>query len=187
MIVVAVVGVLAALSVVSLRRYMTAAKASEAKQVVGEVSRSAHAAYQREQAVAQTVGEGAESVQVSHQLCGTAIPVPALAPPAKKYQPDTSAGVDFQSGDDSNGWKCLKFNINNPIYHQYLYTLGTSPTAPNSSAACNGGGNTCYEAGALGDLNGNGVNSRVARTGHVNVATGTLKASTQIYVENESE
>jgi type IV pilus assembly protein PilA len=188
MIVVAVVGVLAGLAVFSLRRYMTAAKASEAKQIVGEISRSAHAAYQREQAQSQTVGEGAESVQVSHQLCDTANPVPAgAAPPSKKYQPNTASGFDFQTGDDVTGWRCLKFSVNNPVYHQYLYTRGSSPAAPNAPSACLGGGVSCYEAGSLGDLNGNGLNSRVARTGHVNVATGTLKASTQIFVENESE
>ena len=96
-------------------------------------------------------------------------------------------GVDFQTGDDLSGWVCLKFQVNQPIQYQFLYARGTSPTAPLSPSACVGGGTNCYEAGALGDLNGNGLNSRLARTGHVNAATGTLKAATQVFVDNESE
>jgi type IV pilus assembly protein PilA len=187
MIVVAVIGILAALSLTGMRRYLTSSKASEAKSIVGALSRAAHGAYQREQAQAQTVAEGVESVQLSYQLCGDAIPVPGAAPAGRKYQPDTNANVDFQTGDDVNGWTCLKFQVNQPIQYQFLYTRGGSPAAPLSPTACLGGGINCYEAGALGDLNGNGLNSRLARTGHVNVATGELKAATQIYVDNVSE
>ena len=60
MIVVAVIGILAALSLTGLRRYLTNAKAGEAKLIVGALSRAAHAAYQREQMQSQVVNEGVE-------------------------------------------------------------------------------------------------------------------------------
>lgn len=184
MIVVAIIGVLAAIAIHGVRRYLTAAKASEAKQSIGEISRGAHAAFEREQMASQTVNEGNESVQASHNLCGSAIPVPGTVPKAAKYQPKTADGQDFDTGDDQNGWRCLKFAVTHPMYHQYHYYSGASVVAPANPAACTA---NCYEAGALGDLNGDGVPGRYARTGVVNTVTNELKASTQVYVDDEAE
>lgn len=184
MIVVAIMGVLAALSIYGVRRYLVAAKASEAKHGVGNMARSAFAAFERENVPSETVGEGSASTKVSHQLCETAVPVPAFVPKARKYQPITAEGVDFNSGDTLSGWKCLRYNVNHPIYHQYHYTKGSSPVAPASPIVCNG---ECFEAGAMGDLNGNGTPGRYARTGYVNTATGALKMSSFVYVDDEAE
>lgn len=184
MIVVAIIGVLSALAVFGVRRYMTAAKNSEAKQSVGRISRSAHAAFERELMGSQALIEGDESAQAAHLLCESAVPVPAAVPAALRYQPKTTEGDDFETGDDTVGWKCLRFRISHPIYYQMQYNKGTSVVAPDNPSKCSG---PCYEAGALGDLNGNGAFSRVARTGHVNLSTGRLKAATHIYVMNEAE
>ena len=67
----------------------------------------------------------------------------------------------------------------------YQYHRGTSPVAPNNPAVCSAG--QCYEAGAVGDLDADATNSLFARTGTVNTTTGKLKASTQVYIENEFE
>jgi type IV pilus assembly protein PilA len=186
MIVIAIIGVLAALAVQGVERYLTAAKVTEAIQSVGELSRAATAAFERELMAAQAIGEGSQSSTVSHHLCDSATPVPTFVPTGKKYQPNTAADVDFQAGDDNAGWKCLRFQISQPIYYQYNYNRGGSVVAPDNWAACPNSGE-CYEAGALGDLNGNGKMSRVARTGHVNTATQMLRASTVIYIQNEAE
>ncbi len=184
MIVVAIIGVLAAMAIYGLTRYLTSARSAEAKHTIGTISRGAHAAFEREIMAAQTVAEGGESDVASHNLCATAPPVPAFVPAGKKYQPITAQGNDFETGDDFSGWHCLKFTLSTPIYYQYLYTKDGSPAAPNNPAAC---GSDCYEAGALGDANGNGILSMIARTGSVNTLTGELRESTYIYVENESE
>jgi len=184
MIVVAIIGVLAALAIYGVRRYLANAKASEAKQAVGNIARSAHAAYEREVMPSQDVNEGNESVQVSHALCLSALSVPAKVPAGKKYQPNTANGKDFGTGSDSEGWKCLRFRIDQPVYYQYLYTYNGSAVAPNSKAKCSA---DCYEAGALGDLNANGLYSRFAKTGQINTKTKALKAATNVYVENEAE
>ena len=185
MIVVAIIGVLAAIAVQGVERYLTAAKASEAVQAVGEISRAATAAYERELMAAQTVGEGDLSQTASHHLCDSALPVPTFVPTGKKYQPNTADGTDFQAGADDAGWKCLRFQITQPMYYQYNYNRGTSVVAVDNPAVCGSG--ECYEAGALGDLNGNGKVSRVARTGHVNGTTHALKAASVVYIQNEAE
>jgi len=185
MIVVAIIGVLAALAIYGVQRYLAAANSSEAKNSVGAVSRSATAAFQREQAESEGVAEGNESQQASHLMCDTATPVPAAGVPAGvKYQPITIDGADFNSGTTQIGWKCLRFNINQPIRYQYHYTKGSSVVAPNSPSACSG---NCYEAGARGDLNANGLFSAFARTGSVNVQTGAMREATYIHAENEAE
>ena len=184
MIVVAIIGVLAALAIYGVRRYLASSKTSEAKNNIGAISRGASAAYERETAASQTVSEGSESSAASHSLCGNASPVPTTVPAGKKYQPNTSEGADYELGDTTNGWKCLKFGITQPHYYQYIYQLGTVGDTAND-AKC--GSVNCYSAAAKGDLDGDSSTSLFVRTGEVNMSTGKLKASTQVYIENEFE
>lgn len=186
MIVVAIIGVLAALAIYGVRRYLASSKTSEAKNTIGAISRGATAAYERETTAAENLGEGTTSAQANHALCLDAVDVPLVPPAGRKYQPSTANNTDFETGDTLGGWKCLKFGLTQPHYYQYQYHNGTSPAAGGNPAACAGAG-TCYEAGAVGDLDADSVFSRFARTGHVNTATGKLKAATQVYIEDEFE
>jgi type IV pilus assembly protein PilA len=184
MVVVALVGILAAIAVYGVNRYLSAAKSSEAKQAVGDISRAAHAVYQREAAPSELVAEGTESTAVGRQLCGSAVAVPGTVPAGRKYQPRGADGQDFQTGDAYSGWKCLRFYISTPFLHQYHYTKDGGTVAAGSSIECTG---SCYEAGALGDIDGDSVYSRIARTGHIHPTTRELRASTTLHVENEYE
>ncbi|MBI4700767.1 MAG: pilin [Deltaproteobacteria bacterium] len=184
MIVVAIIGVLAALAIYGVRRYLASAKTSEAKNSIGAISRGASGAYERETAASQNVAEGAESTAASHALCGTANIVPGVVPAGKKYQPNTADGSDYETGDTLTGWKCLKFGLTQPHYYQYHYNKDAMTAAPLNPAPCAA---DCYEAGAVGDLDADTIVSRFARTGQVNTQTGKLKAATQIYIENEFE
>lgn len=173
-------GVLAALGIYGFRRYLAASKVAEAKNTVGAISRAAVAAYERE----RPVRSGAEAEgQAGHQLCGSAIPVPAAVPAGLKYQPNPIAGHDYETGDDNGGWRCLRFGLTAPHYYQYHYYRDGSIVASASPFACR---SNCFEAAAVGDLDGDGVVSRFARTGQIDTS-GTLTASTQLYIENEFE
>ena len=184
MIVVAIIGLLAALAIYGVRLYLASSKTAEAKNTIGAISRGASAAFERELVGSAALPEGSESQGFSHRLCGSASPVPGAIPAGRKYQPKTGDGFDFETGDSMNGWKCLRFRLNQPHYYQYWYTLDSSPVAPSNPSVC---ATDCYEAAATGDLDGDSLASRFARTGHVNVANGQLKAATNIYVENEFE
>ncbi len=183
MIVVAIIGVLAALAIYGVRRYLAASKTSEAKQTVGAIQRDAVAAFERETAPSEDINEGNVSSTMQHKLCATAIAVPNAVPKGTKYQPSTQDGKDFHSGDFQTGWWCLRFRVDQPIYYQYVYTKDSSAAAPNNPAKC---ANNCYEAAALGDLNGNNVVSRFAMTGQITPSQ-ELKNATQLYIENETE
>lgn len=189
MIVVAIIGVLAALAIYGVERYLGNSKAAEAKQHVGAISRGAHGAYEATFAQSDVVSEGGLSSIEEHTLCGSATPVPALGvPQGKKYQPQTADGFDFGVGTSNSGWKCLKFAITSPIYFQYHYNRNATPTevAPLNGARCNAP--PCYEAAGLSDLNGDGaIFGVIARTGKINPGTGALKAASQLYILQEEQ
>ncbi len=187
MIVVAIIGVLAALAIYGVRRYLASSKTAEAKQGVGAISRSSQQAYERENAAAEDVAEGSNSTSASHTLCkisATAPLIPAAVPKGTKYQPKTGAGLDFDADATDTGWKCLRFSLTQPHYYQYGYSADKAVTgSTNNLAPCNAA--PCYEAIAIGDLNGNNVFSQFSQTGKV--ANGELKKATQLYVQNEYE
>jgi type IV pilus assembly protein PilA len=124
MIVVAIIGVLAALAIFGVNRYLKSAKTSEAKNSIGRIARAAAESYDRENTKSELVPLGQQSTVPTHSLCESSSIVPAGAnpPAAKKYQPDNSGVKDFGAGDSTTGWKCLRFEISDPIYYQYSYT-----------------------------------------------------------------
>src|ERR1700760_3819622 len=66
MIVVAIIGVLAALAIYGVRRYLATAKTSEAKNTIGAISRAAVAAYERETTPNELLADGATSAATVH-------------------------------------------------------------------------------------------------------------------------
>ena len=183
MIVVAIIGVLAALAIYGVRRYLASAKTSEAKNTLGAISRASQAAYERENAASEEVAEGSNSTSASHSLCGSATTIPATVPKGTKYQPKTGNNQDFDSGDQTTGWKCLGFAMTQPHYYQYQYTKDTKATGSSNPAPCDKA--PCYETMATGDLDGDGVQSQFSITGKVN--NGELKKATQVYIKDEYE
>jgi type IV pilus assembly protein PilA len=184
MIVVAIIGVLAALAIYGVRRYLSSSKTTEAKNAIGAICRAAQSSYEREAPSSEALPEGTDSAKFAHQLCLSASPVPSGVPKGRKYQPNGTEGKDYRTGTDAVGWRCLGFEISQPHYYQYAYTKDGSPMAPANPAPC---AQDCFEAGARGDLDGDGAQSAFARTGQINVGTARVKMATQIYVENETE
>ena len=187
MIVIAIIGVLAALAIYGVRRYLASAKTSEAKNTIGAIARGAKQSFERETANSQliTAAAGGNSTGASHALCGTAAPTPATVPAGTKYQPGTG-GVDFDTGDSVLGWKCLKFSMTQAIYYKYTYTKGASPltTAKGGSPTVNAA--ESFEAAAEGDLDGDATTSAFALVGQADAAN-EMRVSTQVFVSDEFE
>jgi type IV pilus assembly protein PilA len=185
MIVVAIIGVLAALAVYGVRRYLASAKTAEAKNAIGAIARSAQASYERETVASQIVPEGQNSMAFSHALCDSANDVPAAMAAVKgtKYQPDSAVNQDFNKGTALVGWECLKFTLATPIYYQYGYLKGSAKFGNNPAASTQP---ESFEASAQGDLDGDGTTfSQLARTGEVNPATHQIRLATEVWVNNE--
>jgi type IV pilus assembly protein PilA len=178
MIVVAIIGVLAALAIYGVSKYLASAKMSEAKNTIGGITRSATEAYERETYSNELLADGATSKTAMHVLClSAAAKVPAAIPKGTKYQPSTANGADFNTGDNTGGWKCLKFEMTQPTYFSYGYKQAAD--------AKTGADATGFSATAEGDLNGDGVSSYFGR-GAV-LRNGQVVLSTTVYTENESE
>jgi type IV pilus assembly protein PilA len=134
MIVVAIIGILAALAIYGVRKYLTSAKTGEAKNNLGRMGKDAVAAYEREQMAGTLLGADGKADAV-HVLCGDSSAVPSDVPAGEKIQPP----ADAWDGTATAGWKCLRFSINSPVYYQYQY----DQTAP-----------TTFTVTAVGDLDG---------------------------------
>jgi type IV pilus assembly protein PilA len=182
MIVVAIIGILAVLAVFGVRKYLASAKSAEATNTIGAINRGAVAAYERESAPLELVAGGSNSQASSHSLCGSATPVPGTVPPGNKYQPNTTSGNDFQTGNLSEGWRCLRFELSEPIAYQYAYTRGGKAIATNTTFGVPATG---WAAEARGDLDNNTVFSEFISGG--DVRDGQAVTVTQIESVNPEE
>lgn len=188
MIVVAIIGVLAALAIIGVRKYIASSKTVEAKQAIGVIARNAATHYEREREISQIINNpGGVAAAPMRVLCASANPVPLDVARVRgtKYQPSTAAGVDFMAGSHVAGWQCLGFQITEPIHFQYSYQVGGDYVSQNLPDAALPVGAQAFEAAAVGDLDGDGTVSTLARTGEMR--NGELVLSTQIYLHNEGE
>jgi type IV pilus assembly protein PilA len=180
MIVVAIIGILAALAIYGVSRYMASAKTSEAKNTIGGITRAAVSAFERETYANQLLGDGVASQTAMHVLCDSAgNRVPQAIPAGTKVQPITADNADFQTGSNTVGWKCLKFSVSQPIYYQYGYDKGAGVVVGSGADAAG------FEASAIGDLDNDNVLSKFARG--ATVRNGQVVLSTSIFIENEYE
>ena len=159
MIVVAIVGVLAALAIYGVRKYLLNSKTAEVRNAVGQMAKDAKGAYERE-SMAATILKGGDSAAVSNNLCLSAtktVPAAKTSIAGKKYQ---SAATDWtvDEATPGAGFACLRFAMSDPQYYMYGYT-GTS------------GASGTFAASGYGDLNGDGVTSTFGITGEVTGGT----------------
>jgi hypothetical protein len=161
-------GIVAALAIHGVRRYLSSAKSSEAKNTIGAIGRSMVGAYEQ-----------------NGKLCGPAQPVPTEVPAGKKYQPSMAAGQDYQRGSATEGWPCLKFDMVNPQYYQYEVRVGGGYKGP-----ARGGvdpGPDGFEISAVGDLDGDGVTSLFIMTGKADAAAKRAVLSSTVFISDEFE
>jgi type IV pilus assembly protein PilA len=149
MIVVAIVGVLAALAVYGVRKYVANAKTAEARNSLGQMAKDASAAYDKEGMSGSVLPLGS-SASASNTLCPTATPVPSTAAQiqGQKYQ---SSPAEWTTA----AWQCLQFSMKDPQYYMYQYVLTGTGNATGDS----------FTSMANGDLNGDGVLSTFTMSG----------------------
>jgi len=166
MIVVAIIGILAALAIYGVKHYITNAKTAEARNSIGQMGKDAVTAYSRE-GMATTAMALGTSTAVSNQLClsaGHTVPATKAGIAGKKYQSNPSEWMEASTVDGFTGWNCVKFSMNDPQYYMYNYT------GPTATPGADGAAFTCT---ANGDLDGDGVLSTFTIAGVVHAATGT--------------
>ena len=191
MIVVAIIGVLAALAIYGVRRYLQGAKTSEARNNVGAMTRGGVAAFERETAPAEKLDEGTTSQGVQNAVCATspaAVPQGLATVAGKKYQPNTTGTNDYQAGTTTVGWKCLRFDNTSPQYFLYGYEAnGVAVTAGKPASVTGTAATNSFRAFAAGDLDGDSTGSAFIQTAVVNTSTNSIKTATQLNVLDEFE
>lgn len=174
MIVVAIVGVLAALAVYGVNKYVTNAKTTEARSNVARMAKDATTAYARPKMPGDVLEAGAVSA-ASRSLCASAT---ATVPAAQT----SIAGTKYQSnptewgGSQTVGWECLQFSMSDPQMYMYNYV------ATGASAA-----NDTFTASAQGDLDGDGTLSTFSMNGAIQAQDLSLFVSPNIIEVNPNE
>lgn len=186
MIVVAILGVLAAMATYGVRKYVATAKSAEARNAVGAINRGATMAIERDTLASELVVAGGASVSSATALCGSSefVPLTMAEVQNRKYTP--KAQGDYQKvspgvNDPRNGWKCLIFEMTEPQYYQYKYTKGS--TGPGLTISIPTAAQ--WVAQARGDVDGNGVLSEFALSGAI--VAGLPITTTSIAERNPDE
>src|SRR5690606_25126231 len=167
-------GVLAALAVYGVNKYVTNAKTTEARSNVARMAKDATTAYARPKMDGEVLAAGGES-QASRSLCASAentVPATADLIAGSKYQ---SAPSDY-SGNQTTGWECLQFSMNDP--QQYMYDYQATGT----SAA-----GATFIASAQGDLDRDGDLSTFSMNGEIQEEDLALFISPNLIEVNPSE
>lgn len=162
MIVVAIIGVLAALAIYGVSRYLKHSKTAEATRNLGSIETGSKNQFQQE-----TDTSGVGTGPFVHNFCPTATAkVPSSVPQAQKIKVPSSEW-------DASAWKCLKFSINEPQFYSYGYTSAGSGTA------------ATYVATAEGDLDGNSTTSLFQLNGAGSTTGDAQRVSLRITNEDE--
>lgn len=162
MIVVSIIGILAALAIYGVARYLKHAKTAEATRGLAAIENGARQQYQRE-----TPWPPGTSDKYVHMFCPTTAATPTAIPRAAKIMVPASEW-------NSTGWTCLKFSMSDPQFFSYR---SVSNDALGTEAF--------YTATAAGDLDGNGTTSLFELVGRGGPLGDAIRESFRVLNEDE--
>jgi len=136
MIVVVILGILAAIAIPAFIKYIRSSKTSEAKENLAYLYRESTVYFAGER-----VKQGVGGADIASRFPASVVPTPALPPPAGKKVVDPSGTWDVAT------WQALKFAVIDPHYFCYEYV---------STNTADGKG-CVFTARAIGDLDGDGT------------------------------
>ncbi|MFH1435784.1 MAG: prepilin-type N-terminal cleavage/methylation domain-containing protein [Pseudomonadota bacterium] len=142
MVVVVVLGVLAAIAIPAFVKYIAASKTTEAKENIAYLYRESTCYFAKERADPAS----AYVVMIPHQFPVSEGPNPPVPPAAKK----------ILSTWDAPTWQALQFGLVDAHYYAYEYVSTGTATSSN------------FTAYARGDLDGDGNQSEFWRAGQAN-------------------
>ena len=203
MIVVAIIGVLAAVAIPAFTKYIAKAKTSEAKTFVKKIYDGARAYYQEPNYGRKTVtalpnqfpgltsltsvlgfstfsslGGFSTLAQTGSECC-----VVNHLLGQEKCLPDSEVWQGAPGGNDAaNVWPALQFSVEDPSFYAYGYNRISSPIAGRTGTV-----QDQFTASALGDLDCDGTNSKFAMFGWVTDETDGPAGTSTLSKWNELE
>jgi len=148
MIVVAIIGILAAVAIPAFMKYIRRSKTSEASMNLKQIVDGARAYFSRDHVVKQ----GGTPVMLAPQF-----PVSVDATPDNNPCPSGVAKYETSDWSDAT-WHALKFGMTEPHYYAYEFKSSNDLTDPTQSK---------FTASAYGDLDCDDVNSTFEIIGNV--------------------
>jgi type IV pilus assembly protein PilA len=146
MIVVVILGILAAIAIPAFIKYVRNAKTAEAKENLAYIFRESTTYFQGDRVERGVTGAG-----ILAQFPEPAALTPGAVPPGTR--------VLTTAWNGNETWNALKFSIADPHYYAYEYESTGSSSAGSASL---------FTARARGDLDGDGNESTFERVGTVN-------------------
>jgi type IV pilus assembly protein PilA len=191
MIVVAIIGILAAIAIPAFINYVKRSKTSEAPANLKAMFTGAADLYTRGRSAQALLGRGAataNSTRCHTPALTTTNNVGGRAPNDQKYTLVWPA--DPGAAPDSDAFVALNWQLSDPIYYQYnVNSTGNGANAVSAGVLCGDTtavGAQIYALDAVGDLDNDGATSLFQLA--VGVDSGnTLYRNAEIYVDNELE
>jgi type IV pilus assembly protein PilA len=167
MIVVAIIGILAAVAIPAFMKYIRRSKTTEAAMNIRKLYDSSVAYYEAEHAKQDgtiLVRQFPVSVDWTPPLftCANS--------PGQKCDPKANASLWAVAT-----WTSLNFSVDDPFYYSYKYDSGGTDSM------------SSFTASASGDLNGDSKPSLFQRVGNIDPATNNVNGGAGLYTENEIE
>ena len=170
MIVVAIIGILAAVAIPAFMKYIRRSKTTEAAMNIRKMYDSTVSYYEAEHANA-TGDIQARQFPLKHVWTPTGT---ACTETGQKFSPSTHLAAWADAT-----WQALNFSLDDPFY--YAYQTNGSAAAGASAAPSD-----TYDLEARGDLNCNGISSLFRRTATVDANYG-LRGGSGLFQQNELE
>jgi type IV pilus assembly protein PilA len=172
MIVVAIIGILAAVAIPAFLNYMKTAKSSEAVLGIDKIFQGAVSYFDSER-----VGQGVSATSLQHCLPTSASWTPASpAPSAEKYFAAT-----YETQWNAATWKALNFQMGDNFYYQYEFDNAGGSACPITGAVAG-----LFNAKAQGDLDGDTTLSLFERAAAL-TAGGLIQGASGIYKRDPNE
>lgn len=167
MIVVAIIGILAAVAVPAFIKYIRRAKTVEATNNIRRLYDSSIAYYE------------AEHGDINQKILPRQFPSPQAVTPAKSAccgQPGDKCNPATEASKwQTETWSALNFSVDDPFYFSYQYDSSGTETAAK------------FQAWAFGDLDCDGEVSEFMRGGTIDATTKNPTGGAGLYTKNEVE
>ena len=178
MIVVAIIGILAAIAIPAFINYVKRSKTSEAPANLKAMFTGAASYYNSESSQQALIMRSDGAVTTTRCIAGPALQ-PTMIPGSQKFAIDwTAVGMTAEIGT----WQSLQWQVSDPVYYQYQVTPIVGAGCGDMSPV----GTHVYTFAANGDLDGDGVQSLFELA--VGIDEGNvLYRNGALYVANELE
>ena len=177
MIVVAILGILAAVAIPAFINYMRKAKTSEATLNIDRIFEGGVTYFE-----AEHVDQGLDALVLQHCLPSAADWTPDATPGSEKYNSGAAPDPWTTAATGGDTWHALDFAMGDNHYYADPFdnVLGRNPAIPATTDA------VVFNANARGNLDGDAVYSLFQRAvGHT--LEGTLQGSSGVYKEDPLE